>query len=78
MTLAAPRRLWVFLTLLAGIIYSAFALAQAPQGKPVTIRGKISAVDKESLKVATSAGDVPVRLADNVRIGGVETAKLSD
>jgi hypothetical protein len=77
-TLAAPRRLWVFLTLLAGIIYSAFALAQAPQGKPVTIRGKISAVDKESLKVATSAGDVPVRLADNVRIGGVETAKLSD
>ena len=78
MTLAAPRRLWVFLTLLAGIIYSAFALAQAPQGKPVTIRGKISAVDKESLRVATSAGDVPVRLPDNVRIGGVETAKVSD
>jgi hypothetical protein len=79
MTLAAPRRLWVIsLTLLAGIIYFALALAQAPQGKPVTVRGKISAVDKQSLKVTTSAGDVLVRLPDNVSIGGVETAKLSD
>jgi hypothetical protein len=30
MTLAATRRLWVLLTLLAGIIYFDFALAQAP------------------------------------------------
>ena len=78
MTLAATRRLWVLLTLLSGIIYFDPALAQAPQGKPVTIRGKISAVEKQSLKVATSAGDVLVRLPDNVRIGGVEAAKLSD
>jgi uncharacterized protein DUF5666 len=78
MTLATPRRLGVLLTLLTGIIYFDFALAQAPQGKPVTIRGKISAVDNQSLKVTTSAGDVLVKLPENVRIGGVEAAKLSD
>lgn len=66
------------LTLLAGITYFDFALAQAPQGKPVTIRGKISAMDNQSLKVTTSAGDVLVKLPENVRIGGVEAAKLSD
>jgi hypothetical protein len=54
------------------------AQAQAPQGKPVTIRGKISAVEKQSLKVTTSAGEVQVQLPDNIRIGGVETAQLSD
>lgn len=78
MTLAAPRRLGALLTLLAGISYFGFALAQAPQGKPATIRGKISAVEKDSLKVTTSAGDVLVRLPETVRIGGVESAKLSD
>ena len=52
--------------------------AQAPQGKPVTIRGKISAIEKDSLKVTTSAGEVLVKLPDNVRVGGVEAAKLSD
>jgi len=54
------------------------AQAQTPQGKPVTIRGKISAVEKQALKVTTSAGEVMVKLPDNVRIGGVEAAKLSD
>jgi len=54
------------------------ALAQAPQGKPVTIRGKISAVEKQALKVTTSAGEVLVKTADDIRIGGVEAAKLSD
>ena len=52
--------------------------AQAPQGKSVTIRGKISAVEKGALKVTTTAGDVMVKFADKVRIGGVEAAKLSD
>jgi hypothetical protein len=54
------------------------AQAQAPKGKTVTIRGKISAAEKQSLKVATSAGEVLVKLPDDVRIGGVEAAKLSD
>ena len=54
------------------------AEAQAPQGKPVTIRGKISAVEKQALKVTTSAGEVLVKLPDDVRIGGVEAAQLSD
>jgi hypothetical protein len=54
------------------------AQAQAPQGKPVTIRGKISGVEKQALKVTTSAGEVLLKLPDDVRIGGVEAAQLSD
>ncbi len=65
-------------TMLPGAPQFQTAEAQAPQGKPVTIRGKISAVEKQSLKVTTSAGEVLVKLPDNVRIGGVEAAKLSD
>lgn len=53
------------------------AIAQAPQGKPLTIRGKIAAVEKGALKVTTAAGDVLVKHAEDVRIGGVEAAKLS-
>lgn len=68
----------VMLTLLTGIFPCALARAQAPQGKPVTIRGKISAVEKQSLKVTTPAGEVLVRLPDKLDIGGVEKAKLSD
>ena len=52
--------------------------AESPKGKPVTIRGKIATVEKDALKVTTSSGDVLVKLPDNVRITGVETAKLSD
>ena len=63
---------------LIGVVQFQAALAQAPKGKPVTIRGKISAVDKQSLKVTTSAGEVLVKLPDKVRIGGVETAQLAD
>jgi hypothetical protein len=44
----------------------------------VTIRGKISAVEGQSVKVATKAGDVTVHLPANVRIGGVAAAQLSD
>lgn len=68
----------VALTLLTGTIPCGGVRAQAPQGKPVTVRGKISAVDKQSLKVKTSAGEVMVRLPDQVTVGGVEAAKLSD
>jgi hypothetical protein len=62
--------------IVAGLVQS--AAAQAPQGKPLTIRGKIAAVEKGALKVTTAAGDVLVNFADDVRIGGVEAAKLSD
>ena len=64
--------------LLIGVVHFQVALAQAPQGKPVTIRGKISTVEKQALKVTTSAGEVLVKLPDDVRIGGVEAAQLSD
>ena len=62
--------------IVAGLVQS--AAAQAPQGKPLTIRGKIAAVEKGALKVTTAAGDVLVNFADDVRIGGVEAAKLGD
>ena len=52
--------------------------AQAPQGKPVTIRGKITAVEGLSLKVATSGGEVSVRFPEDVRVGGVAAAQLSE
>src|SRR5262249_370969 len=64
--------------LLIGVVHFQAALAQAPQGKPVSIRGKISAVEKQALKVTTAAGEVLVKLPDDVRIGGVEAAQLSD
>jgi hypothetical protein len=68
----------MFFTALSAVIQVQAAQAQAPQGKPVTIRGKIAAVEKQALKVTTAAGDVPVKLPEDVRIGGVEAAKLSD
>jgi hypothetical protein len=62
--------------IVAGLVQSVGA--QAPQGKPLTIRGKIATVEKGALKVTTAAGDVLVNFADDVRIGGVEAAKLAD
>ena len=70
-------RLITFTALMSLVQFQA-AQAQAPQGKPVTIRGKISAVEKQALKVTTSAGEVLLKLPDDVRIGGVEAAQLSD
>jgi len=70
-------RLITFTALISLVQFQA-AQAQAPQGKPATVRGKISAVEKQALKVTTSAGEVLVKLPDDVRIGGVEAAKLSD
>lgn len=66
----------VLLTVALGSMQA--AAGQAPQGKPLTIRGRIAAMEKGALKVTTSAGDVQVKYADDVRIGAVEAAKLSD
>jgi len=58
--------------------WQAAEAAQSPQGKPLTVRGKIAGVEKDALKVTTSAGEVMVKLPQDVRVGGVEAAKLSD
>jgi hypothetical protein len=68
----------ITITAVMSLVQFQAAQAQAPQGKPVTIRGKISGVEKQALKVTTSAGEVLVKLPDDVRIGGVEAAQLSD
>jgi hypothetical protein len=52
-------------------VYLQIAQAGAPKGTPLTIRGKISAIDGPNLKVTTTSGEVLVRLPENVRIGGV-------
>jgi hypothetical protein len=52
--------------------------AQSAQGKPLTVRGKIAGVEKDALKVTTSAGEVMVKLPEDIRVTGVEAAKLSD
>ena len=70
-------RLVTFVLLMSLIQFEA-AQAQAPQGKPVTVRGKISAIENQTLKVTTSAGEVLLKLPDNVRVGGLEAAKLTD
>ena len=69
---------FITFTALMSLVPFQAAQAQAPQGKPVTIRGKISAVEKQALKVTMSAGEVLVKLPDDVRIGGVEAAQFSD
>ncbi len=66
----------VLLTALFGLLSA--ASAQAPKGKPLTVRGRIAAVEKGALQVTTSAGGVLVKFADDVRVGAVEAAKLSD
>jgi Domain of unknown function (DUF5666) len=71
-------KLTLTLVLVVGMGHLHLARAQAPQGKPVTVRGKIAAVEKDALKVTTNAGDVMVKFREDVRIGGVEAAKLSD
>ena len=68
----------IALVSLISVVHSNPALGQAPQGKPVTIRGKISAVEKRALKVTTSAGEVLLKLPEDVRVGGVEAAQFSD
>lgn len=71
------NRILVFAVVLVAFEFHA-AAAQAPQGKPVTIRGRITVVEKQTLTIKTPSGEVLVRMPDNVRIGGVEEAKLSD
>ena len=64
--------------LLASSLQLELAHAQGAEGRPVTIRGKISAVEGRSLKVATTSGEISVRFPDDVRIGGVAAAQLSE
>ncbi|HEY1235487.1 MAG TPA: DUF5666 domain-containing protein [Candidatus Binatia bacterium] len=67
-----------FVILISLVRWQPAEAAQSPQGKPLTVRGKIASVEKNSLKVTTSGGDVMVNYRDDVRIGGVEAAQLSD
>jgi len=60
------------------VLNQQIAQAEASKGKPVTIRGKISAVEQQTLKVTTPSGEVLVHLPDAVRINGVAPAKLAD
>ena len=66
------------LALVSFLPQAALGQAEAPKGKPVTIRGKIAAVDGQNLKITTAAGDVLVRVPENTRVGGVAAAQLSD
>ena len=69
----------VFGSAFVAMIFSiVLARAQAPQGKPITIRGKIAAMEKGALKVTTKSGEVMVKFGDKTRITGVESAKLGD
>ena len=55
------------------------ALAQAPEGTPTRIRGTVEKLEGQILVVKTQAGrEVPVTLAPNFTISGVEKRSLSD
>lgn len=60
------------------ILNQQIAQAKAPKGKTVTVRGKISAIEGQTLRVTTPGGEVLVHLPENLRIGGVAAAKLTD
>jgi len=58
--------------------FSLLTQAQAAEGKPVTIRGRVSSVEGQNLKVITVGGEVLVKLPDDLRVSGSAPAKLSD
>src|SRR5215470_3076861 len=62
---------------LAIIAQSPAAAGEAPQGKPVTIRGKITALEGQTLKVATKEGEVEQVAVEKVQ-GPMLTLKYKD
>jgi len=52
--------------------------AGAAEGKRITIRGVVAAIEGKSVKVTTATGEVLVKLPDNLRVSGSAPAKLSD
>jgi hypothetical protein len=48
------------------------------KGERVRIRGKITAVEGQNLKVTTSSGDVLVHVPENTRVSGIAAAQLSE
>ncbi len=55
------------------------ALAQAPASTPTRIRGTVMRLEGQILMVKTQAGqEVPITLAPNFTVTGVETRSLSD
>ncbi len=70
---------YVFLALFGILIGSGRLDAQvSPAGTAVAIRGKVAAFKGQDLSVATSAGEVSVKLSTGTTITGELTAKLSD
>jgi hypothetical protein len=61
------------------IVASVPALAQAPEGTPTRIRGTVERLEGQTLLVKTRAGqEVPVTLAPNFTVTGVEKRTLSE
>ena len=70
---------YVFLALFGVMIASARLDAQVnPAGTAVAIRGKVAAFKGQDLSVATSAGEVAVKLSSGTTITGELAAKLAD
>jgi hypothetical protein len=68
--------------ILVGVLFALTAipgLAQTPEGTPTRIRGTVEKLEGQTLVVKTQAGrEVPVTLAPNFTISGVEKRSLSD
>src|ERR1700722_19363304 len=64
---------------LAGVFLSMPALAQAPQGAPVNIRGKIVKVSGQTLSVKAKDGQtMDIMLAPNAAVRSLARKKLAD
>jgi hypothetical protein len=60
------------------VIIGQAAMAQSP-AKPLGVRGTITAVDAESLKVHTNRGeDLSIHLGKDTQVRGVTLAQVSD
>ncbi|MDH0747091.1 DUF5666 domain-containing protein [Pseudomonas sp. GD03842] len=68
--------------LLSGLLASALLLApaaHADDGKPTRVRGAITAVESDALKIHSNRGeDVQVRLTEKTQVRAVRLAQVSD
>jgi len=69
----------VFAAGIAAALLSVPALAQAPQGTPVNVRGKIAKLDGQTLSIKGKDGKITaVMLAPNAAVRALARKKLSD
>ncbi len=81
MKLHPPRsiRAWLAPIVLAGSLLAGSQVAQAQEAPPVAVRGTITTVVDEALKIKTNRGqDIDVKLGKDTVVRGVTLAQVSE